>query len=192
MRVKGIWIVVGVVLLVLLYFSSALWIQEKRESNLADARAEAASTGMPVSAADLVRSPPVAPEDNAAIELNELTRLYTEDEERYSVLFDEILSDDLDLSQQVDRDLLFNNMIELQPILEQFVSASKKLDCDFEKDYSLGLVVLYPELARTGLRNVKNAFEPWDTDETLDKNRHPLRAYDRELRSNPWLGDSYR
>ena len=34
----------------------------------------------------------------------------------------------------------------------------------------------YPELARTGLANVENAFEPWDTDPALlnDKGRHPL------------------
>jgi predicted O-methyltransferase YrrM len=34
----------------------------------------------------------------------------------------------------------------------------------------------YPELARTGLANVENAFEPWDTDPRLlnDRGRHPL------------------
>ncbi|MDA0735133.1 MAG: tetratricopeptide repeat protein [Chloroflexi bacterium] len=47
----------------------------------------------------------------------------------------------------------------------------------------------YPELAKTGLANVKNAFEPWDTEDLLDENRHPLRAYDRSLRPNPWQGD---
>jgi hypothetical protein len=50
----------------------------------------------------------------------------------------------------------------------------------------------YPELARTGLSNVSNAFEPWDTQKQLEPMRHPLRAYDRELESDPWLGDSYR
>jgi hypothetical protein len=50
----------------------------------------------------------------------------------------------------------------------------------------------YPELIKTGLANVKNAFEPWDTGERLDKDHHPLREYDRELRPDPWLGDSYR
>ena len=39
----------------------------------------------------------------------------------------------------------------------------------------------YPELANTGLANVTNAFEPWDTEEILEPARHPLRAYDREL-----------
>ena len=50
----------------------------------------------------------------------------------------------------------------------------------------------YPELAQTGLANVKNAFEPWDTDQRLDPARHPLRKFDKELRPDPWLGDAYR
>lgn len=29
----------------------------------------------------------------------------------------------------------------------------------------------------TGLSNIKNAFEPWDTDEALDPERHPLRKW---------------
>lgn len=48
----------------------------------------------------------------------------------------------------------------------------------------------YPELARTGLANVKNAFEPWDTTERLDPTRHPLRAFDPALRPDPWRGDA--
>ncbi len=50
----------------------------------------------------------------------------------------------------------------------------------------------YPELAGTGLANIKNAFEPWDVENHLDPKRHPLRAFDRELRPNPWLGDKAR
>jgi Animal haem peroxidase len=50
----------------------------------------------------------------------------------------------------------------------------------------------HPELARTGLANVRNAFEPWDDDPQLDEQRHPLRAFDPELKKNPWVGDSYR
>jgi hypothetical protein len=50
----------------------------------------------------------------------------------------------------------------------------------------------HPELARTGLANVRNAFEPWDTDPHLDPGRHPLRASNPELKENPWLGDAYR
>jgi hypothetical protein len=47
----------------------------------------------------------------------------------------------------------------------------------------------FPELATTGLANVRNAFEPWDNDHRLDPTRHPLRAYDQELQPDPWLGD---
>ena len=50
----------------------------------------------------------------------------------------------------------------------------------------------YPELATTGLANVTNAFEPWDMTEKLDPARHPLRAYEPELKTNPWLGDAFR
>ena len=48
----------------------------------------------------------------------------------------------------------------------------------------------YPELGQTGLANVSNAFEPWDTDERLDPSRHPLRACDDDLKPDPWLGDA--
>ncbi|OAI41191.1 hypothetical protein AYO38_04365 [bacterium SCGC AG-212-C10] len=44
----------------------------------------------------------------------------------------------------------------------------------------------YPELAQSGLANVKNAFEPWDTGPRLSPERHPLRAFDKELRPDPW------
>jgi hypothetical protein len=50
----------------------------------------------------------------------------------------------------------------------------------------------YPELASTGLANITNAFEPWDSTTRLDPERHPLRAYDPELGKDPWLGDGYR
>ena len=50
----------------------------------------------------------------------------------------------------------------------------------------------YPELKDTGLANVTNAFEPWDTDEKLDPARHPLRQYEKFLKPDPWLGDAYR
>ncbi len=50
----------------------------------------------------------------------------------------------------------------------------------------------FPELGKTGLANVSNAFEPWDTDRTLDSQRHPLRGYDSDLQPDPWLGDIYR
>ncbi|TMA13298.1 MAG: peroxidase [Deltaproteobacteria bacterium] len=50
----------------------------------------------------------------------------------------------------------------------------------------------YPELAHTGLANVSNAFEPWDTEQRLDPKRHPLRGFEEELKPDPWLGDGYR
>jgi hypothetical protein len=50
----------------------------------------------------------------------------------------------------------------------------------------------YPELAESGLANVKNAFEPWDTDARLDPDRHPLRSFDKALRPDPWRGDAHR
>jgi hypothetical protein len=59
---------------------------------------------------------------------------------------------------------------------------------------SLKMVLLrhHPELGTTGLGNITNAFEPWDQDEVLDLTRHPLRAYDPELKPNPAKGDRYR
>jgi len=50
----------------------------------------------------------------------------------------------------------------------------------------------YPELADTGLANIKNAFEPWDEEPKLSPERHPLRATDAELKHDPWRGDAYR
>jgi hypothetical protein len=50
----------------------------------------------------------------------------------------------------------------------------------------------YPELAETGLANIRNAFEPWDAEPTLEAARHPLRAYDAELKGDPWRGDAFR
>ena len=43
-----------------------------------------------------------------------------------------------------------------------------------------------------GLANIKNAFEPWDTETRLDPARHPLRAFDKELKPDPWQGDATR
>jgi hypothetical protein len=50
----------------------------------------------------------------------------------------------------------------------------------------------YPELADTGLANIKNAFEPWDETPELNPQRHPLREWDCELKPDPWRGDAYR
>jgi hypothetical protein len=54
------------------------------------------------------------------------------------------------------------------------------------------LKISYPELAATGLANVTNAFEPWDTSERLSSERHPLREYEPELMPDPWRGDRFR
>jgi len=50
----------------------------------------------------------------------------------------------------------------------------------------------YPELAETGLANIKNAFEPWDEEPKLRPDRHPLRAGDADLKHDPWRGNAYR
>ena len=59
---------------------------------------------------------------------------------------------------------------------------------------SLKVVLLrhYPELAATGLANITNAFEPWDTSRELDPTRHPLRGFDPDLKRKPWTGDAFR
>ena len=46
--------------------------------------------------------------------------------------------------------------------------------------------------AAPGSPTSRNAFEPWDAEPRLDPGRHPLRAHDPELKSDPWLGDAYR
>ncbi len=66
------------------------------------------------------------------------------------------------------------------------------LDWIDEVDFRTVLLRNYPQLAKTGLPNIKNAFEPWDTDATLDPDRHPLRAFDKELQPDPWRGDASR
>jgi hypothetical protein len=61
-----------------------------------------------------------------------------------------------------------------------------------ENDFKSVILRHYPELADTGLANIKNAFEPWDEGPVLDPERHPLRAWDCELRNDPWRGDAHR
>jgi hypothetical protein len=61
-----------------------------------------------------------------------------------------------------------------------------------ETDLKTVILRHYPELADTGLANIKNAFEPWDETPELDPERHPLREWDCELKHNPWRGDAYR
>jgi Animal haem peroxidase len=59
-------------------------------------------------------------------------------------------------------------------------------------DFKAVILRHYPELADTGLANIKNAFEPWDEVPELDPERHPLREWDADLRPDPWRGDAHR
>lgn len=61
-----------------------------------------------------------------------------------------------------------------------------------EADLRTVILRHYPELRTTGLANVECAFEPWDTAERLDPERHPLRGYAKQLQPDPWLGSAYR
>jgi hypothetical protein len=61
-----------------------------------------------------------------------------------------------------------------------------------ETDLKAVILRHYPELADTGLANIKNAFEPWDAGPVMDPKRHPLREWDNELKDDPWRGDAYR
>lgn len=49
----------------------------------------------------------------------------------------------------------------------------------------------HPALEETGLGNVRNAFEPWD-EGRLDPERHPLRAFEDDLKDDPWAGERAR
>jgi len=49
----------------------------------------------------------------------------------------------------------------------------------------------YPELKNSGLSNINNAFEPWDTEKDLKPERHPLRQWDKRTKKNPWTGDNH-
>ncbi len=59
-------------------------------------------------------------------------------------------------------------------------------------DFKTVLLRHYPELSATGLANIRNGFEPWDTDAVLSPERHPLRACDPELTEDPWRGEAHR
>jgi hypothetical protein len=121
-----------------------------------------------------------------------------------------------------DLDLLIGTLAEAQrptgfgfgeTVFQIFIlSASRRLqadrfytDCYNEDVYTaeglrwidetdLKTVILrhYPELADTGLANIKNAFEPWDDDPDLRPEQHPLRAWDCDLKPDPWRVGAYR
>jgi hypothetical protein len=121
-----------------------------------------------------------------------------------------------------DLDLLIGTLAEAQrpkgfgfgeTVFQIFIlSASRRLqadrfytDCYNEDVYTaeglrwidqtdLKTVILrhYPELADTGLANIKNAFEPWDDDPELRPEQHPLRAWDCDVQPGPWRGGTHR
>lgn len=70
--------------------------------------------------------------------------------------------------------------LEADPFYTTYYDAAHYTEAglDWVDDATLKGVLLrhYPGLASTGLANVENAFEPWDTDPTQlnDKSRHPL------------------
>jgi hypothetical protein len=64
-----------------------------------------------------------------------------------------------------------------------------------ETDLKTVILRHYPELASTGLANIKNAFEPWDVpseEGRLRPERHPLRAFDQDLKPDPWCVEAHR
>lgn len=90
----------------------------------------------------------------------------------------------LNATRRLQADRFYTDCYNAQTYTEEGLAWIDKTD--------LKTVILrhYPELAKTGLANIKNAFEPWDTDERLDPERHPLRAFDKALKPDPWLGDA--
>ena len=65
------------------------------------------------------------------------------------------------------------------------VYTQEGLDWIDTSDFKTVLLRHHPELANTGLANIENAFEPWDTELHLDPTRHPLRTFDKTFKRNP-------
>jgi hypothetical protein len=64
-----------------------------------------------------------------------------------------------------------------------------------DADFKSVLLRHHPELAATGLANIRNAFEPWDepgAEGRLRPERHPLRASDKEIKGDPWAVETRR
>ena len=61
-----------------------------------------------------------------------------------------------------------------------------------QTDFKTVILRHHPELADTGLANIKNAFEPWDEGPELSPERHPLREWDCDLQPDPWRGGAHR
>ena len=82
-------------------------------------------------------------------------------------------------------------------LAERFAELDKQFNIGGRRLYYLStspaeFAPIIQHLGETGLGNIKNAFEPWDTDRLLDETRHPLRAFDRTLKPYAWVGDHYR
>ncbi|MEO8664623.1 MAG: peroxidase family protein [Ignavibacteria bacterium] len=65
------------------------------------------------------------------------------------------------------------------------------LDWIDQSDLKTIILRHYPELKNSGLANIKNAFEPWDTEKNLKPERHPLRKWDKTLKNGVWIGDAF-
>lgn len=115
-------------------------------ADLPAAKARAVKAGLALSAGELVRNVPVA--ENAAKEYNEAIRV----------------SKDLKAEAKVIRDAapLFRNgrratdaelaetrraLAKFRPVFALIEAAARKPQCDFERDYSQGSALLFPELA---------------------------------------------
>lgn len=72
---------------------------------------------------------------------------------------------------------------------QEYASAARHATARGSDPFSYGRRLLEqsgkPERG-SGLANVKSAFEPWDTAERLDPDRHPLRGFAKELKPEPW------
>jgi tetratricopeptide (TPR) repeat protein len=64
-----------------------------------------------------------------------------------------------------------------------------------DSDFKTVILRHHPELADTGIANIRNAFEPWDdpgAEGRLRPERHPLRAHDTEIKGDPWVVETRR
>ena len=126
MRRKGRWIAVSLVVVSGIFLGAVLLLREKKESDLEDATAQAVRVGMPVSAADLVRNPPLAPEENAAVEFRELALLYEKESDHYGALYEEITGENIDFNLQVERNRVSELVQGYGPLIDLIERAAEK------------------------------------------------------------------
>jgi hypothetical protein len=99
--------------------------------------------GLPLEPGDLRRDPPLTPADNAAPIYRKAIAML--EEERFQVLLK-----DANASEQgrpVTIPARRAALAELRPVLDLIRTAAGKPGCDFDRDWSLGFDVLFPELA---------------------------------------------